>query len=312
VNQQNSVSAGAKKSSMNGMHAGAVSIRSIFFATDFSPASHVAGLYARWLATQFVVPMSIAHVFLPSQYAQEAEAETKRPSADRIALTKELQATAAALSPRHAAATPLLCEGDPAVEIPRLVASMPGVLLVLGTHGGSSVIRHLIGSVAEKVLMSVTCPALTVGPHVADPHDETLFRHVLYATDCSEAGSRAAPIACAFACRFGGELKVISVVDEQEGATLEILAKFDFRTQHELSEAQQEKCNRFAESRTVAMASEAQKVILEVLTRDASDLLVLGVRQHAFLGFTERNSAAFQLIAKATRPVLTITDKSFL
>jgi nucleotide-binding universal stress UspA family protein len=150
VNQQNSVSAGAKESSMNGMHAGAVSIRSILFATDFSPASHVAGLYARWLATQFVVPMSLAHVFLPSQYAQEAEAETERPSADRIALTKELQATAAALSPRHAAATPLLCEGDPAVEIPRLVASMSGVLLVLGTHGGSSVIRHLIGSVAEK------------------------------------------------------------------------------------------------------------------------------------------------------------------
>lgn len=84
----------------------------------------------------------------------EAEAETERPSADRIALRKELEKTAAALSPRHAAATPLLCEGDPAVEIPRLVASMSGVLLVLGTHGGSTVIRHLIGSVAEKVPMS--------------------------------------------------------------------------------------------------------------------------------------------------------------
>jgi hypothetical protein len=62
----------------------------------------------------------------------------------------------------------------------------------------------------------------------------------------------------------------------------------------------------------VATANEAQKVILEVLTRNGTDLLVLGIRQHAFLGFTERNSAAFQLIAKATRPVLTITDKSFL
>jgi nucleotide-binding universal stress UspA family protein len=312
MKQQHSVSTGEKESSMNGLHAGAVSIRSILFATDFSPASQVAGLYARWLATQFVVPMSIAHVFLPSQYAQEAEAETERPSADRIALRKELQTTAAALSPRHAAATPLLCEGDPAVEIPRLVASMSGVLLVLGTHGGSTVIRHLIGSVAEKVLMSVTCPTLTVGPEVGDPQDKMLFRQVLYATDCSEAGSRAAPIACAFACRFGGELKVISIVDEQEGPTLDILAKFDFRTQHEFCEAGQEKCSRFAESRTVAKANEAQKIILEVLTRNGSDLLVLGIRQHAFLGFTERNSAAYQLIAKAISPVLTITDKSFL
>jgi nucleotide-binding universal stress UspA family protein len=311
VNLQDSASVGEKKPSMNGMHAGAVSIRAITFATDFSAASRVAGLYARWLATQFVVQLTVAHVFLPNQPAQEAEAETERPSADRIALTKELQATAAALSPRHAAAIPLLCEGDPAVEIPRLVAGMPGVLLVLGTHGGSTLLRHLIGSVAEKVLMSVACPTLTVGPEVAEPRDEMLFRHVLYATDCSEAGSRAAPIACAFAHRFGGELKVISIVDEREGLTVDILARFDFRTQHEFSAAGQEKCSRFDESRTVARPNEAQKIILEVLTRDNSDLLVLGIRQHAFLGFTEKNSAAFQLIAKATRPVLTVTDKSF-
>jgi nucleotide-binding universal stress UspA family protein len=290
--------------------AGELSIRSILLATDFSPASHASGLYARALSTEFRVPMTVVHAFLPSQSAQEAEETTGRPSAERLGLKAQLDRTAAALSPPHAPAAALLLQGVPSEELQRISEEQAGVLLVLGTHGGSVIGRHFLGSTAESVLSAVSCPTLTVGPHVTDPRQEQLFQHVLYATDCSITGARAAALACAVAFRFGGELRVIGVIDDKEGPAADLLARFDFHMRKELSQTMHDPCTHFAESSKLATATHAKDVILRELAGGENDLLVLGIRQKAFLGFAERNSTAFQIIASASRPVLTITDKA--
>jgi hypothetical protein len=40
---------------------------------------------------------------------------------------------------------------------------------ILGTHGGGTLERHIIGSAAEGILRTIHSPVLTVGPHVAVP-----------------------------------------------------------------------------------------------------------------------------------------------
>jgi nucleotide-binding universal stress UspA family protein len=293
------------------LRGGALSVSEVLFATDFSIASHVAGLYARALATQLNLPLTVAHVFLRTPSAQDAEALTGKPSEQRIAVKRKLEVIAGELSPPDRHASHLLCEGDPAPALAQIVAGRPGILLVLGTHGGSRMERRLLGSTAEQVLTIVSCPTLTVGPKVSAPRDADMFKHVLYATDCSQAGSRAAPLACALASRFSGQLKVISVIDEAQGPTAEILANFDFTTRQELASAPLPGCSNFADSRSVSDAKDAERVILRTLGESGSDLLVLAVRQHDHLGFMESNSTAFRIIAKAPRPVLTITDRVF-
>ena len=292
------------------LQAGELSIRSILFATDFSPASRTAALYARALSTALQIPITLAHAYVPSQSAQEAEAETGRPSVERMVLKTQLEHLAEVLSPPHGPAKALLLEGTPSQALQRISAAQTGVLLVLGTHGGSTIGRHILGSTAEAVLSSVSCPTLTVGPCVEDPQQGRVFEHVLYATDCSATGARAAPLACAVAARFKGELRVISVVDEQEGPTVDLLARFDLHTQQELSQAMRHQCMHFAKTRKIATSSQAKDVILRELATSVNDLLVLGIRHKSFLGFSERNSTAFQIIASANRPVLTITERA--
>ena len=54
--------------------------------------------------------------------------------------------------------------GHPAAVIAAHAKALQSDLVVIGTHGRSGFNRLVLGSVAEKVLRSVGCPALTVPP----------------------------------------------------------------------------------------------------------------------------------------------------
>lgn len=53
-------------------------------------------------------------------------------------------------------------EGDPAETILAYADEVGADLLVAGTHGRSGVKRHLLGSVAERLVRHATCPVMTV------------------------------------------------------------------------------------------------------------------------------------------------------
>jgi nucleotide-binding universal stress UspA family protein len=58
----------------------------------------------------------------------------------------------------------LVVPGVPAEEIGRTAALKGADLIVTGTHGRTGVRRVLMGSVAEQVLRTASCPVLTVRP----------------------------------------------------------------------------------------------------------------------------------------------------
>lgn len=53
-------------------------------------------------------------------------------------------------------------EGDPAETILGYADEIAADVIVAGTHGRTGVRRHLIGSVAERVVRHATCPVLTI------------------------------------------------------------------------------------------------------------------------------------------------------
>lgn len=53
-------------------------------------------------------------------------------------------------------------EGDPASTVLQYAAEIDADLIVSGTHGRSGVKRHLIGSVAERLVRHAECPVMTV------------------------------------------------------------------------------------------------------------------------------------------------------
>jgi hypothetical protein len=67
-----------------------VQLESVIFATDFSPASQAAGLYASALSIRFGTDLLVAHAFTVSQAALEVEAEHPLGSQQRKDLIRDL------------------------------------------------------------------------------------------------------------------------------------------------------------------------------------------------------------------------------
>ena len=293
---------------IRGLAEGQMKIESILFATDFSPASYAASLYATALAEHFLCLLNVVHVFLPTQSAQEVEARDGILSEQRLLIKDKLALTARALTPAGGVAQSLLLEGDPSIVLPQEAATSTGGILVLGTHGGNTVARHLLGSVAENTLRGSALPTLTVGEQVETSGMALPFKRILYATDSSPVAAQAAPWACAFAKSFSSLLEVVSVIDENAGPVARLVAELDFRTRQELGSKLAERCEHFERPREVTYSKHAHDEILRRLKEKNCDLLVLGIEKKSSLGFADRNSEAFRIIADAPCAVLTITD----
>jgi nucleotide-binding universal stress UspA family protein len=184
-----------------------------------------------------------------------------------------------------------------------------------GPHGGGSLERHLIASVAERSLRRAACPTITVGPKVPELSINQTFSRMLDATDCSEMAARAAPLACAMARSFSSTLKIISVLDEKGGAVPDILADLEFQTHRTITSQLDGGCDQFFEPRALASPGQARQQILKYANETKSDLIILGVhpltssrtswahrQRRKTIETLDRNSVTIQLITRRPLP----------
>jgi nucleotide-binding universal stress UspA family protein len=188
----------------------------ILFATDFSPASYPASVYATTLAEHFHSVLTLLHVFLPSQAAEEAEARDGVVSEQRRILRQELDLATHALTPKDGKGSSLLLEGDPSRVLPKKANEFPNGMLVLGTHGGNFLEHRLIGSVAGDALQRSTIPVLTVGPHVATVGNVLPFQRIFLAADALPVAANAEILATALAQSFSSLLTVGMLGDRDQ------------------------------------------------------------------------------------------------
>ena len=60
--------------------------------------------------------------------------------------------------------------GDPANEISRFAESSGASTIVISTHGRTGLNRLMMGSVAQRVMLSATCPVLLLPPKWFEAH----------------------------------------------------------------------------------------------------------------------------------------------
>lgn len=284
--------------------------RTILFATDFSPCSENAGKYASLLAKRFDAEFVAAHAFVLSYAAMEVEAEDGqiRKSEQRRGFETALKATAARFGEGAAKAIPVLAEGDPREEIPRLAGQYASSLIVLGTRGRGRMERGIIGSVAERILRATGGPALTVGPEAPAIEDgQPLFRKILYATGLSPDAVHGAPYAAAMAEAFDSSLDVLHVVRPEDRSDPRRFEEVQKEFQANLESMVPQHAAAFCKPNGVVEVGSAHVRILEHLNEFKNDLLVLSIRKSSHLWLQSRLSGAFHIIANAPCPVLTIT-----
>lgn len=137
-------------------------ITRILVPSDFSESSDAALEYARMLANRFGASLHLLHVLNEPLLAEglAAEAFMSEPPAIRAGLVDEARAH---LSQRASGTSSTeVVFGHAAAAIVECAARLGADLIVMGSHGRTGLAHLLLGSVAEAVGRTATCPVLTV------------------------------------------------------------------------------------------------------------------------------------------------------
>ena len=143
-------------------------ITRVLVPTDFSAASDAALTYARSLARQFGASIHLVHVFEDpfTSGAFVGDGTVMMPLDLRQTLEGAAREQLTARHAEHVGTLPLsstdLLMGSPARRIVEHAKETNADLIVMGTHGRGGLEHLLLGSVAEKVIRTASCPVLTV------------------------------------------------------------------------------------------------------------------------------------------------------
>ena len=136
-----------------------MSFRKILIAVDGQPVSVRAGELGAELARSLGADVALVHVNDPGYVGdtgippKELIAQAEQDSRRLLAGFHELLA----LPP---SALQFVRTGAPAEAIVRTAKEWPADLIVIASHGRTSVRRALLGSVAEGVMRNAPCPVL--------------------------------------------------------------------------------------------------------------------------------------------------------
>jgi nucleotide-binding universal stress UspA family protein len=132
----------------------------ILVPTDGSVGSAHVAMQAIDLAEQYDAAIHVVHVIEEPASSLVAGAESRDKLEERGEQAIERVETMARIHGIDVETE--LLEGSPADTILNYAEEADMDLVVTGTHGRSGVKRHIIGSVAERLVRHATCPVMTV------------------------------------------------------------------------------------------------------------------------------------------------------
>ena len=184
---------------------------SILVATDFSKPAHQALKVAMTIGHAFHARLLLLHATVPLVFDVESgpipeDVLTANLESDKKEM-QQLVAREAGLSDLKP--TEIVSFGEVVDLVNTACHDHKVDLVVIGSHGASGFERLALGSIAESVLHRSTCPVMIVGPSCALV--EHPFRSILFATDLTSTGLRAAQYAASLAERFHSRLTLLHV-----------------------------------------------------------------------------------------------------
>lgn len=173
-------------------------------------------------------------------------------------------------------------------------------MIVAGSHGAHGFEKVLLGSQAEAVLRSTTCPVLVVGPLA---EQDFAPKSILYATDLDPGSTSSAQFAAILAARFGGHLTFFHVSKEpvQEESETLLVAKAANRLQNLLPA----NVKGGSQPKSRVMFGDPATKILEIAIEEKADLIVMGVHDGRIADHAPWRTLS-KVIQKAACPVLAV------
>jgi nucleotide-binding universal stress UspA family protein len=142
-------------------------IRHVLHATDFSPASREAFTVAVAIAKSLGAKLTVVYVMaplvpaVPEQYLDAVTLDQLDKRA-RQWCARQLRNMTASATRAGVRTKTQIRNGDPVEQIVRAGRSTRADLIVVGTHGRRGLPKFFLGSVAERVVATASCPVVTV------------------------------------------------------------------------------------------------------------------------------------------------------
>ncbi len=284
----------------------AIELKRILYATDFSEASRVALPIVAAIARHYGSKIFAAHVWSPVAYPMITPdvipvLDRRQQREAKAELEKLLQTPSLEGIPVE---TVVRC-GTPAEQLGSVVKQHNIGLAVVSTHGRTGFKHRVLGSVAEDLVRSLSCPVLTVGPNLAKRFEKSEgIANILFPTDFSQESLAVFPYLASLAHEYRSRLTILHVLPPETAGNPEakLLAE-PLRKQMEKALCHQISPRCAADF--VIDSGDACEQILAHAHRTAADLIGLGVRCATDIAVHFRQTVAYRIIAEAECPVLT-------
>ena len=285
-----------------------VRFRNVLFATDFSSAAAHAIPFVKRIAKHYDANLVALHVRPPAvnpmtQPPTWPDEETMRKKNEE--LRGKLLDTFAGIR-----TSALIEEGDIQSRLRAAIEKNNVDLVVIGTRGRTGLGKLLLGSVAEEIFRTVTCPVLTVGPRSDSFRGANgEFREILFATDFTSESQAAAAYAVSLAQEFQARLTLLHVVPEPEAGDLVSAADVTRAEKELLRKLVPEEAQAWCKPEYFVVHGNPADRILDLAHVRESDLIVMGVKQKGGVPGAATHlpiATAHKIVSHAECPVLTV------
>lgn len=147
---------------------GGESGNAVVVCTDLSESSASLLQVAKTVCMRRGANLQVVHVFDMGDVSQTTATGMSKYTEDVEARKKLLNATVKQLKVPGFTITPVFLIGNVVQRIRQFVDDVSPELVIMGTIAKRGLERLILGSTAEAILRSVTCPVLTIGPHACD------------------------------------------------------------------------------------------------------------------------------------------------
>jgi nucleotide-binding universal stress UspA family protein len=285
-----------------------ISIDNVLVATDFSPATESALSYAVGIAQRYQAKLYVAHVInLESFDLLESESARALIKEAREAAERKMIQLLDPLRLQRERYEVIVAEGAIAEALMDIIRLHHIDLVVLGTHGRRAFKKLILGSIAEEVFRTASCPVLTVGPQTAPATAKDGLRHILYPLEFAPDTSKAAQYAVSLAERYTATLTVMNVREDM-GASDSTAEEFPQPFKRWLNDNVPEGSdlrNRIGFERGFGPAANA---LLDFTEKANVDLIVISIRDldPVMAAHLPTSDTTHQLVSRSPCPVLTI------
>ena len=285
----------------------AISFKNILFLTDFSDASRTALAYALAFARHHNAKLFPAHVYnaVPIAYPEAGGVYnfSRETKAANVAKLTEL------VQRNHSPFEPLATEGTIEYVLQSWIDEHGIDLVVIGTHGRRGVQRFLLGSTAEAIFRTASCPVLTVGPHVSmKPCDESRIDNIVFATDLTRESEYAVAYALSFAHERRAHVTFLHVIPQEIRHHADHGHVIAF-CQEELKKLVPEDAALWCQPEFRVEEGDPAEQIVNFAERELPDLLVLGLPRDKDFSTHFQTGVTYKVVSGAPCPVLTVREK---